>query len=154
MNTFEEAARAATAVVNDPSVVAKIREAAGIADPDLIVIDTDWFTIDEIDQIEQRTGQPFPRFMNGGGPMAGELRILGLLIRRRTDPDFPEERAGSLKVTFKNQRQRLRTLVAVAGHYGITLAEVRSLRLWEFNQLVTEMNREARRKAGGKRRGR
>ncbi|MGH3834193.1 MAG: hypothetical protein ACRDSF_00595 [Pseudonocardiaceae bacterium] len=70
-------------------------------DPDLITIDSDYYTIDEIDQIEQLTGAAFTTFMQGEGPKAKELRILALLMRRRTDPDFPEEKVGALKVSFK-----------------------------------------------------
>jgi hypothetical protein len=43
--------------------------------------------------------------------------------------------------------------VTVAKYYGLSMADVGGLKLWEFNQLVAEMNREARRstrKAGGR----
>jgi len=98
---YEDAAQAATAVVRDPGVVAAIRQAAGIEDPDVITIDTDYYTIDEIDMIEELIGDEFGKFMNLPGKKGKDLRILAFIMRRRTDPEFPFEKAGSLKISFK-----------------------------------------------------
>ena len=96
MSVVEEVAAASHAAVG------RLRDRMSLAqDPDLITIDTNYYTIDEIDQIEELSGEPFTKFMNGEGKKANDLRILALLIRRRTDPDFPEDRVGSLKISFK-----------------------------------------------------
>jgi hypothetical protein len=89
----------ATSVV-PPAIAEDIRKAAGLPDPDLIEMDSDYFTIDEIDIIEQLTGEDFTKFMNTPGPKAGHFKILAFVIKRRTDPEFPFERAGQLKAKF------------------------------------------------------
>ena len=69
-------------------------------DDDVIHVDSDWFTLDEIDVIEELAGCEFPQFMNTPGKKSAHLRIMALILKRRTDPDFPESEVGSLKVTF------------------------------------------------------
>jgi hypothetical protein len=99
--TYAEAARAAAQVVQSPDVIEKIRESAGIPDDDVIDIDLDWLTLDEIDVLEEMTGEPFDKFMQGGGKKGPSLRVLGLILRRRTDPHFPVERVGEIKVRMQ-----------------------------------------------------
>jgi hypothetical protein len=47
------------------------------------------------------TNEPFDKFMQGGGKKGPSLRILGLILRRRTDPHFPVERVGEIKVRMQ-----------------------------------------------------
>lgn len=65
-----------------------------------ILVDSDWFTLDEIDVIEELAGCEFPQFMNTPGKKAAHLRIMALIIKRRDEPDYPESELGSLRVTF------------------------------------------------------
>lgn len=37
----------------------------------------------------------------------------------------------------------LRAKISVASHYGITLADVNTLKLWELNYLLDELDQEA-----------
>ena len=69
-------------------------------EPEVIDVDAEWFTIDEIDYIENQIGTDFTKFMNQPGPKAAHFKILATVIKRRTDPDFSIEDAGSLRVTF------------------------------------------------------
>lgn len=96
---YEEAARAATAVVKDPSVVAAIRAAAGIADPDVIDPNPDWLTLDEVDKVEEMLGMPIDAMakMARRGPA---LRVIATVVKQRTDPMFVLAQAGSLRIKF------------------------------------------------------
>ncbi len=92
-------------VVNDPAVIQRIREAANIPDPDVISIDLDDLTIDEIELLEDELNMPFDGigkiFADPNAKKAKVLRAIALAVRRRTDPDFPAEKAGKLKISFK-----------------------------------------------------
>jgi len=70
-------------------------------DSDVIEVDVEWYTLDEIEYIEQQIGDEFTKFMNVPGAKTKHMRILALIIKRRTDPDFPEDQVGSLKISFK-----------------------------------------------------
>jgi hypothetical protein len=101
LQTYADAARVASQVVGSPAVMDEIRKAAGI--DDVIDIDLDWLTLDEIDVLEAMTGEPFDKFMQGQGLKGPSLRVLGLILKRRTDPHFPVERAGEIKVRMAKQ---------------------------------------------------
>ncbi len=96
---YEDAARAASAVVQDPSVVAAIRKSAGIADPDVIDPNPDWLTLDEVDKVEEMLGMPIDNMakMTRRGPA---LRAIATVIKQRTDPMFQFSQAGSLRIKF------------------------------------------------------
>jgi hypothetical protein len=70
-------------------------------EPEILEIDSEWFTVDEIAAIETMIGTDFTKFMNQPGPKAAHFKVLATIVQRRTDPEFKLEDAGSLKVSFK-----------------------------------------------------
>lgn len=102
LHTYADAARMAGQVVGSPAVMDEIRKAAGI--DDVIDIDLDWLTLDEIEVLEQMTGEPFDKFMQGQGFKSASLRVLGVILKRRVDPHFPIERSGEIKVRMTKKQ--------------------------------------------------
>lgn len=90
MSTHEDAASAA---VNDQA-------AAGIPDPDVIIIDLDHLTIDEIEKMEEMSGLPFDNLWQDGKPKGRVMRIFATIVRQRQDPGFTMDQAGKLKIRF------------------------------------------------------
>lgn len=70
-----------------------------VEDPDVVDANPDYLTIDELDAAEELLGGPIDMMsrMPRRGPA---IRVLATIVKRRTDPDFPFERAGSLKIKF------------------------------------------------------
>lgn len=97
---YEDAVKAASAVVNDPAVIDSIRRAAGIPDPDVITIDLDHLTIEEIEKMEELSGAPFDSLWQDGKPKGRIMRVFATIVRQRDDPSFTMEQAGKLKIKF------------------------------------------------------
>lgn len=97
-NTFEDAAAMATAVVNNPEVIEAIRKSAGIDDPDIVRVNPDMLTIGEVEEVEDLAGQSIDMFARPGSPKARFMRAMGMMMRKRTDPNFTWDQSYKLKV--------------------------------------------------------
>lgn len=69
-------------------------------DPDIIDAKPDWLTVDEIDTIEEIIDGPFDSLSGPGVRRGRMMRLLAVTVKRRTDPEFRFEDAGSLKIRF------------------------------------------------------
>lgn len=98
VGSYADAAAMASAVVNDPSVIETIRKAAGIDDPDIVRVNADMLTIGEVEEVEEYAGQSIDMFARAGSPKAKFMRAMGMMVRRRTDPNFTWEQSYQLKV--------------------------------------------------------
>jgi hypothetical protein len=67
-------------------------------DPDVLTVDLDHLTVGEIDDIEELCGQSIDAFAKEGSRKGKAMIALGLVTRRRTDPDFTWEQARNLKI--------------------------------------------------------
>lgn len=73
-------------------------------DDDLLVLDLDSLTIEDLEFIEEQTGdieEFFHSFAAGKMPSPKKLRLLGFIIKRQTNPEFTMEMAGKLRVQLK-----------------------------------------------------
>lgn len=68
---------------------------------ELLSIDLDSLTIDEIDVIEEVTGAPLDELRKPGARRGPMLRAMAVVLKRRTDPNFSIEDAGRLRLQFK-----------------------------------------------------
>lgn len=68
--------------------------------PDVLNFDLDDLTIDELDMLEEVTGEAFDSILAPGKPKAKAMRAIAYVIKRRTDPEFTLEQAGRLKITM------------------------------------------------------
>lgn len=73
-------------------------------DPDVVEFNLDHLTIDEIEQMEDLTGEPFDEIWKDGKRKGKTMRAFATIIQRRTDPDFTWEAAGRLKIKFDSTR--------------------------------------------------
>lgn len=85
-----------TTVENKGNVVEK--------DDDVIVVDLNHLTIDEIETIEDIIDAPIDSVSNPNARKAKSLRAIGFVIKRRTNPDFELKDAGRLKVQFESDQ--------------------------------------------------
>lgn len=69
-------------------------------DDDVIEIDLDHLTIDEIETIEDIVDAPIDSITNPNMRKAKFLKAIGFVIKRRTNPEFKLEDAGKLHVKF------------------------------------------------------
>ncbi|GAA0430928.1 hypothetical protein [Streptomyces luteireticuli] len=68
---------------------------------ELLSLDLDSLTIDEIDTIEEITGAPLDALGKPGAKRGPMLRAMAVVIKRRTDPGFSIEDAGPLQIKLK-----------------------------------------------------
>ncbi|WP_172385210.1 hypothetical protein [Streptomyces sp. MNP-20] len=68
---------------------------------EVLSLDIDSLTIDEIDVIEEIIDGPLDMLAKPGARKAKLLRAMAVVIKRREDPDFSAEDAGKLKIQFK-----------------------------------------------------
>lgn len=75
-------------------------------DDNVLSIDMDSLTIDEIEEIEEIVGGAIDSAFAAGQPKGKALRALGYITRRRTDPDFTLDQAGQLVVKLEQPEPR------------------------------------------------
>ncbi|MFF3557322.1 hypothetical protein ACFYXL_28395 [Streptomyces tsukubensis] len=68
---------------------------------ELLSLDLNSLSIDEIDIIEEVTGAPLDELRKPGRRRGPMLRAMAVVLKRRTDPDFSPEDAGKLRLEFK-----------------------------------------------------
>lgn len=61
-------------------------------------IDIDSMTLDEIELIENMTGQSIDSVMDDGKPRGRAFKAFIFVFKRRTDPNFTIEQAGKLSL--------------------------------------------------------
>ncbi|WP_327254085.1 hypothetical protein [Streptomyces sp. NBC_01244] len=70
---------------------------------ELLSLDLNSLTIDEIDIIEEVTDAPLDELRKPGRRRGPMLRAMAVVLKRRTDPDFSIEDAGALRLEFKGK---------------------------------------------------
>ncbi|MDX3295135.1 hypothetical protein PV569_15615 [Streptomyces scabiei] len=70
---------------------------------DVLSLDIDSLSIDEIEIIEDIIDGPLDQIAKPGARKAKLLRAMAVVIKRRDDPSFTAEDAGSLRIEFKNK---------------------------------------------------
>ncbi|MDX2390187.1 hypothetical protein NJL88_08930 [Streptomyces sp. DK15] len=68
---------------------------------EVLSIDIDSLSIDEIDLIEETIDGPLDQLAKPGARKAKLLRAMALVIKRREDPTFTAEDAGKLRIQLK-----------------------------------------------------
>ncbi|GGM48429.1 hypothetical protein GCM10012275_19250 [Longimycelium tulufanense] len=79
---------------------------------DVIRVDLDDLTIDEIEMLEDLLNAPLDEVATPGRRKGPFLRAIACVIKRREDPEFPLEAAGSLKVKLGDSPENPPGLVA------------------------------------------
>ncbi|MHC0429229.1 hypothetical protein ACX6XY_03445 [Streptomyces sp. O3] len=70
---------------------------------DVLSLDIDSLSIDEIDIIEDIIDGPLDALAKPGARKAKLLRAMAVVIKRRDDPDFSAKDAGKLRIQFKQK---------------------------------------------------
>ncbi|OKH99996.1 hypothetical protein A6A06_23540 [Streptomyces sp. CB02923] len=70
---------------------------------DVLSLDLDSLTIDEIDIIEEIVDGPLDMLAKPGARKGPMIRAMAVVIKRREDPSFTAEDAGRLKIEFKQK---------------------------------------------------
>jgi len=73
---------------------------------DVVDIDIEELTIDDIETIEEITGHPIDALGDPKMPKGKILRALALIKARRTDPEATAESVGHLKVNLGGDAER------------------------------------------------
>ncbi|MEV6399621.1 hypothetical protein AB0M39_33385 [Streptomyces sp. NPDC051907] len=73
---------------------------------ELLALDLDSLTIDEIDIIETVTDAPLDDLRKPGTRRAPMLRAMAVVLKRRTDPNFSIEDAGKLRIQLKPSKAK------------------------------------------------
>ncbi|MFJ9646727.1 hypothetical protein [Streptomyces sp. NPDC101206] len=68
---------------------------------DVLSLDIDSLTIDEIDTIEEIIDGPLDSLAKPGARKGKLLRAMAVVIKRREDPTFSAKDAGNLRIEFK-----------------------------------------------------
>jgi len=71
--------------------------------PDVVDLKLDSLTIDEIDAIEEITGQPLDALNKAGTRRAPMLKAMAYVSMKRKYPDFTIEDAGRLRINLKGK---------------------------------------------------
>ncbi|MEU9388672.1 hypothetical protein AB0D86_01565 [Streptomyces sp. NPDC048324] len=69
----------------------------------VLSLDIDSLSIDEIEIIEDIIDGPLDQLAKPGARKAKLLRAMAVVIKRRDDPSFTAEDAGSLRIEFKKK---------------------------------------------------
>jgi len=77
------------------------RATAKTQDPSIVVADLEDMTCGEIEEFEERTGNPVNFYTAKGTPQGKALRVLGWIFKLREDPEFTYEDAANLRVGIK-----------------------------------------------------
>lgn len=67
---------------------------------DVLSIDIESLRVREIEEIEDLVGVPFDKLFAPDAPKGKVLRALGLIVKRRENPDFTWEQAGDLVIAL------------------------------------------------------
>ncbi|MFF4531443.1 hypothetical protein ACFY1P_19505 [Streptomyces sp. NPDC001407] len=70
---------------------------------DVLALDIDSLTIDEIDLIEEIVDGPLDMLAKPGARKGKMIRAMAVVIKRREDPNFTAEDAGKLRIQFKEK---------------------------------------------------
>lgn len=70
---------------------------------DVLSMDIDSLTIDEIEIIEDIIDAPLDSLAKPGAKKAKLLKAMAFVVKRRDNPDFTLEDAGRLRVELKNK---------------------------------------------------
>ncbi|MFI9206193.1 hypothetical protein [Streptomyces sp. NPDC053048] len=70
---------------------------------DVLSLDIDSLSIDEIEIIEDIIDGPLDQLAKPGARKAKLLRAMAVVIKRREDPTFSAEDAGKLRIEFKKK---------------------------------------------------
>ncbi|MCX5153700.1 hypothetical protein OG914_06705 [Streptomyces sp. NBC_00291] len=73
---------------------------------ELLSLDLNSLTIDEIDIIEEVTDAPLDELRKPGRRRGPMLRAMAVVLKRRTDPGFSIEDAGQLRLEFKGGKAK------------------------------------------------
>ncbi|MER5258535.1 hypothetical protein [Streptomyces sp. NPDC002855] len=73
---------------------------------EVLSLDIDSLTIDEIDVIEEIIDGPLDALAKPGARKAKMLRAMAVVIKRREDPTFTAEDAGKLRIQFKQKSRK------------------------------------------------
>ncbi|MFF3086369.1 hypothetical protein ACFVRB_15165 [Streptomyces nojiriensis] len=73
---------------------------------DVLSLDIDSLTIDEIDVIEDIIDGPLDSLAKPGARKAKLLRAMAVVIKQREDPTFSAEDAGKLRIEFKQKSRQ------------------------------------------------
>ncbi|GLW03692.1 hypothetical protein ACFYZT_24735 [Streptomyces sp. NPDC001591] len=73
---------------------------------DVLSLDIDSLTIDEIDVIEDIIDGPLDSLAKPGARKAKLLRAMAVVIKQREDPTFSAEDAGKLRIEFKQKARQ------------------------------------------------
>jgi hypothetical protein len=65
--------------------------------------DFESLTLNEVEQIELITGSSIDQMMDAGQPKGKALKAIIFTIKKRTDPNFTLEQAGSISMTDANK---------------------------------------------------
>ncbi len=65
---------------------------------DVVIVHLDKLTIGEIELAEELSGQPIHTLFDDAKPKGKLLRAIAVALRRRTEPEFTWDQAGSLRV--------------------------------------------------------
>lgn len=71
--------------------------------PDVLDLKIETLTIDEIDAIEEITGQPLDALNKPGQKRAPMLKAMAYVVMKRKHPDFSIEDAGALRINLKGK---------------------------------------------------
>lgn len=74
--------------------------------PDVLDLKLDSLTIDEIDAIEEITGQPLDALNKAGSRRAPMLKAMAFVVMKRKNPDFTIEDAGRLRINLKGGKSQ------------------------------------------------
>ncbi|MFF2039376.1 hypothetical protein ACFVVX_03015 [Kitasatospora sp. NPDC058170] len=72
---------------------------------ELLSVDIDSLSIDEIDIIEEVIDAPLDSLAKSGARRGPMLRAMAVVIKRRTDPDFSIEDAGRIQISIKSAKK-------------------------------------------------
>jgi hypothetical protein len=64
--------------------------------------DFESLTLNEVEQIELITGSSIDQLMDAGQPKGRAMKAIIFIMKKRTDPSFTLEQAGSLSMTEAN----------------------------------------------------
>lgn len=73
-----------------------------MSDDGVLEIDLDFLTVEELEEVEDLTGQGVDTLAQPGVPKAKIMRAIGFVTKKRSDPSFTWEQAGKLKVMLKD----------------------------------------------------
>ncbi|WP_030244199.1 hypothetical protein [Streptomyces sp. NRRL S-350] len=80
-----------------------VKKAAANDMGELLSIDIDSLSIEEIETIEEIIDGPLDALAQPGARKGRMMRAMAVVLKRRTDPDFSIEDAGALRISLKSK---------------------------------------------------